>query len=82
MDDQRAAGGRSDWFGLNTQDTTLYLIELTSELTPPTGIVTVSPDQFTWVVKEYQGVTDIAPNNLDTAGKDVCCVIRRCRRPC
>jgi hypothetical protein len=46
----------------NAQDTTIYLFELESErIYPPTGSVTISPDQFTWVVQEYAGLNDISP---------------------
>lgn len=45
----------------NAQDTTLYLVELATQLQVPTGTVTISPDQFTWVVRETFGMGDIAP---------------------
>jgi hypothetical protein len=48
----------------NTQDTTLYLMELESQRAPSTGSVTVSPDQFTWVVTDYTGLSDVSPVDL------------------
>ncbi len=45
----------------NAQDTTLYLVEIGTTLDQPSGRVTISPDQFTWVVREYFGMGDIAP---------------------
>jgi len=46
----------------NAQDTALYLFELESErISPATGSVTISEDQFTWVVQEYAGLNDISP---------------------
>ncbi|MFN8562237.1 MAG: hypothetical protein U0703_11590 [Anaerolineae bacterium] len=57
----------TDMTGANwhSQDMTLYLVELHSERVPPTASsVTISPDQFTWVVQEYLGFTDISPINV------------------
>ncbi|MBI1258141.1 MAG: hypothetical protein GC204_11775 [Chloroflexi bacterium] len=50
----------------NTQDTTIYLIELDSQrVLPPSGSkVTISPDQFTWVVASYTGLSDVTPVNM------------------
>jgi hypothetical protein len=48
----------------NAQDTTIYLIELDSDRITGAGNVTVSPDQFTWVVSEYSGISDISPINM------------------
>jgi len=42
-------------------DTTLYLIALEVELTPPTREVLVSSDQFTWIVQDRNSVTDLGP---------------------
>lgn len=47
------------------QDTAIYLFELESErIYPSTGSVTISPDQFTWVVQEYTGLNDVSPVNF------------------
>lgn len=49
----------------NAQDLTLYLVELQSDRVLPTsGSVTVGSDQFTWVVQEYAGLTEISPINV------------------
>lgn len=42
-------------------DTTLYLVELDVEETPPSKEVLVSSDQFTWMVRSRNSVTDLAP---------------------
>lgn len=47
----------------NSQDTTLYLIELASELVPPPSSVTIAPDRFSWLVTNYTGLADVAPVN-------------------
>lgn len=49
----------------NTQDTTLYLVEVETTLDVPSGTVTISPDQFTWVVRDYFGMGDIAPVSIN-----------------
>lgn len=50
----------------NTVDTTLYLIALEVDLDSSlTGEdVTISQDQFTWVSRERQGVSDLGPLNI------------------
>lgn len=49
----------------DTDDSTIYLIELESErIYPSTGSVTISPDQFTWVVQNYVGLNEISPVNF------------------
>jgi hypothetical protein len=48
----------------NSEDTTIYLIELAVELAKPTTPVTISPDRFTWLVEERSGIADISPLNL------------------
>jgi hypothetical protein len=48
----------------NSQDTTIYVIELDSDRITGAGKVTISPDQFTWIVDEYNGLTDISPINM------------------
>lgn len=45
----------------NAQDTTLYLVELDTTLDAPSSTVTISPDQFTWVVRDYVGMGDVSP---------------------
>jgi len=42
-------------------DTTLYLVELAVEFTPPSREVRVSSDQFTWIVRDRNSVTDLGP---------------------
>ncbi len=42
-------------------DTTLYLVELDVTLTPPGDDVLIASDQFTWIVKDRNSVTDLAP---------------------
>lgn len=37
-------------------DTTLHLIELDVEVTPPVGRVRIEPDQFTWTARERSGL--------------------------
>jgi len=45
-------------------DTTLYIVELGVESSPPVGNVLIPSDQFTWVALERTGLTaDIAPVN-------------------
>jgi hypothetical protein len=61
--DESPLGAALDGANWNAQDTTLYLIELETELTPEDE-VTISPDQFTWVVREYLGLGDTSPINL------------------
>ncbi|MBE2269957.1 MAG: hypothetical protein IAE80_17095 [Anaerolinea sp.] len=48
----------------NAQNTTLYLVELSTALERPNEPVTIAPDQFTWVVRERVGMGEIAPINL------------------
>ncbi|MBC7814562.1 MAG: hypothetical protein H7175_25630 [Burkholderiales bacterium] len=50
----------------NTVDLTLYLVELdvTRTLPAPGEDVTISSDQFTWVVQERTGLSDLGPVNL------------------
>ena len=48
----------------NTQDTTIYLIELDSQRVLSSGSVTISPDQFTWVVASYTGLSNVSPVNM------------------
>ena len=42
-------------------DTTLYLVELDVTLTQPSEEVLIAADQFTWIVKDRNSVTDLAP---------------------
>lgn len=45
-------------------DTTLHLIELNVEITPPTGRIRIEADQFTWAARERSGLTiDASPIN-------------------
>lgn len=48
-----------------TEDAAVYLIELDSQrAAPPSGSVTVASDQFTWLVQNYVGVSEITPVNF------------------
>jgi hypothetical protein len=47
-----------------TENTALYLVELAVDYPQPSGEVEISPDQFTWVVKDHTGLDDISPVNL------------------
>ncbi len=50
----------------NSQDTTLYLVQLDAQADQPTtGSVTISPDRFTWVTMAYSGAGDISPIDLE-----------------
>ena len=42
-------------------DTTLYLVELDVQQTRPSKEVLISSDQFTWIVRNRNSVTDLAP---------------------
>jgi hypothetical protein len=48
----------------NSQDSTLYLIQLSTEQVRPTAPVTIAGDRFTWLTIEKSGVTDEAPIDL------------------
>jgi hypothetical protein len=50
--------------GWTAQDTTLYIAELDVEFTPPAHEVTISADQFTWVVRERLGLNDATPLDI------------------
>lgn len=50
--------------GWSAQDTTLYITELDIEFTPPTDEVLISADQFTWVVRERLGLSDVTPLDI------------------
>jgi hypothetical protein len=50
--------------GWSAQDTTLYIAQLDVEFTPPDGEVTVSADQFTWVVRERTGSNEVTPLDI------------------
>lgn len=47
-----------------TEDAAVYLIELDSQRTTPSGSVTIASDQFTWLVQNYVGVNEITPVNF------------------
>jgi hypothetical protein len=49
----------------NAQASTIYLIELDMELALPTQVVTIPAERFTWVTREYNGVGEIAPVELN-----------------
>jgi hypothetical protein len=46
-------------------DTTLYLVEVALELTPPADTFTVTPDLFTWASFERQGFVFRPPSGLE-----------------
>ena len=48
----------------NSQDTTLYLIQLDAQQDNPTAPVTISGDRFTWLTLDKTSVADEAPLNL------------------
>ncbi|MCL4254806.1 MAG: hypothetical protein KJ043_13655, partial [Anaerolineae bacterium] len=48
-------------------DTTLYIIELSTEITPTTEEITVSKDQFTWTALPESQIGNISPANLNTS---------------
>jgi hypothetical protein len=49
----------------NTEDTAVYLVELDTErIHPSAGSVTIASDQFTWVVQEYNGLSEMTPVNF------------------
>lgn len=45
-------------------DTSLYLVQLAVDFTPPAGEVLVSSDQFTWMVQTRSMFNDVAPVDL------------------
>lgn len=49
----------------NEQTSTLYLIELETELETPEREVLIPPERFTWAVREYTGFSEIAPVELN-----------------
>jgi hypothetical protein len=49
----------------NSQASTVYLVELATEFVPPTREVTIPAERFTWAVREYNGVGEIAPIELN-----------------
>jgi hypothetical protein len=51
-------------------DTTLYLVELDVKPTPTTKEVLVSSDQFTWIVRSRNSVTDLAPMGMTLQSGD------------
>jgi hypothetical protein len=50
--------------GWNSQDTTLYIAQLDVDFTPPTEEVLISADQFTWVVRERAGLSEVTPLDI------------------
>ena len=49
----------------NSQSSTVYLVELAAEFVQPTQEVTIPSERFTWAVREYNGVGEIAPIELN-----------------
>ena len=49
----------------NAQSVTIYLIELATEVSWPTAVVTIPPERFTWAVRAYNGVSEVAPIDLN-----------------
>ncbi len=48
-------------------DTTLYIIELSTEMTPTTDEIVISKDQFTWTALPESQIGNISPANLNTS---------------
>jgi hypothetical protein len=53
--------GGSNW---NEQTSTVYLIELETEVVTPGREVLIPPERFTWAVREYTGFSEISPVEL------------------
>lgn len=56
-----------DLVGANwsAQNSTVYLIELETELEVPRREVVIPPERFTWAVREYLGFAEVAPVELN-----------------
>ncbi len=50
--------------GYETIDSTLYIVELTVEASPPSRPVTITADQFTWISRERTNIEDVGPTEL------------------
>ena len=50
--------------GYETIDSTLYIVELAVQITPPSSPVTITADQFTWLSLERTNVEDLGPTEL------------------
>jgi hypothetical protein len=56
----------------DARDTTLYLVELETEYTPPRSTVLISTDQFTWTLQERIGLSEVTPTDISLQpGDDV-----------
>jgi hypothetical protein len=51
-------------------DTTLYIVELEVSVIPPAGQTVISPDRFTWFVRDHTGLTDVSPVNMTLQSGD------------
>jgi hypothetical protein len=49
----------------NAQSVTLYLIELATEVVRPAGEITIPPERFTWAIRAYNGLSEVAPVDLN-----------------
>jgi hypothetical protein len=59
----------ADW---TQQVTTLYLVELATDIARPAGeTLTISPDRFTWAVLDYQGIGALTPVDLNMSPGEV-----------
>lgn len=63
--DQPAAEDNLEGANWRSVDTTLYLVEVALELTPPADTFTVTPDLFTWASFERQGFVFRPPSGLE-----------------
>lgn len=44
---------------------TLVFAELATTIQPPSGVVTISADRFTWAVRAYAGLSEVTPVDLN-----------------
>lgn len=56
--------------GWTAQDTTLYLVELATDFADTSGLVTITPDRFHWLVEDFTGLGEVAPLNLTLQSGD------------
>lgn len=59
--DASPLGFQLDGAASRTLDTTLYLVHMAVDVTPPSGEVLVSAEQFTWMVPNRTTLSDVAP---------------------
>jgi hypothetical protein len=51
-------------------DSTLFLVELSVQITAPTGETLVTPDQFTWAIRERTSLNDVGPLDMSLQAGD------------